>query len=358
MHRLILLTAIALGAACSFAADKNDPDVQSYLTDIIAESGKALGGSFATIATAYTDYYAYSEVYATMEIIGELALSDGKDEVLNACRALLADPDRNTRAAAILYLNQFEGTAAAESHIVQLYKESTPDDVYLLTIFSYPLTVATADGGGEPAPDSALLAAVEADLKSDDPQVRLRGAHFLGYMPNEQTLPLFRQTLKSPDAEVRRFATSCLPRYYVGSDSAVFVASNLEAALQDEDMGVRRAAAAGLTQTGEPGPLAGLLAALKDPDVKTRRLLAQAILNAARASSQPDARTGKEIKKALKAETDPIARCNLANAYAYTQPISAGSYRQLKPSGYWAFFSGNWKEKEMDSYFQELAGGG
>jgi HEAT repeat protein len=335
--------------------------MQPVFAQILADSGKTLGESFASVMTSYNAYSSYADLYTTTQTLTAIAQSDGKEELAKACRAALSNPDKYTRAAAVIYLSQIGDPAMVQPAVSQLYKESTPDDVYLISFLGYPLTgtAATADGVfGTPPPNAGLLEQIEADLKSDDPQARLKAAHFLSYVPDEQTLPLFRAALKNPDPEVRRYVTASLPRCYVGENPQAFIEENLEAALHDENVGVRRVAAAALAQTGEMSAPSKLLAALKDPDLETRRALSQALLTTVRYYPKEDAQLGKDVKAALKAEKDPLVRCNLANAYAYTLPAAEGSYKQLTPNGHWAFFSGTWKEKEMDSYYQELAGGG
>jgi hypothetical protein len=65
----------------------------------------------------------------------------------------------------------------------------------------------------------------------------------------------------------------------------------------------------------------------------------------------------KKSLKRLKAEADGVTRCSLGEAYGAATATEGDPARRLTDDGYWAFFTGQWRENDLDSYYTESDGG-
>ena len=66
-----------------------------------------------------------------------------------------------------------------------------------------------------------------------------------------------------------------------------------------------------------------------------------------------DKDVSKKLLKRLKAEPDGVTRCFLGDAYGAATATEEGCGKSLTDDGYWAFFTGQWREKDIDSYYTE-----
>jgi hypothetical protein len=171
--------------------------------------------------------------------------------------------------------------------------------------------------------------------------------------------PLILEATGNADLDVRRAAIGALPRCYFGDDGAAVVRDHLATALKDADAGVRETAAAALGETGDLDAGPAILPALKDAEPAVRRAGAYALYAVYRYQRPGDDKVRKEILKNLKNEKDPITRTYLGVAYGCAAPDeeNTGAYYDLSDNGYWAFFSGNWAEKDLESYYTTVEGG-
>jgi hypothetical protein len=298
--------------------------------------------------------------YGGMDILSQLSLSDGRAEVARICRAQMESQDKYLRYTAAMFLRDIAGDEAVAPFVLQMYKEATPDDVYVVALFAS--SVAPSDEEENTA-TTDLLAAVAADLRSDDAAARMKAAHFIALVPAPQTLPLMLEALTNADPQVRRLTAGALSRYYVGEEDAAATRDKLKAALKDADAGVREAAVMTLGETGDAAVADDVMALCRDAEPAVRRAAAIGLYTIYGSQRPADAKkTRAQLLKYLKTENDAVARTYLAAAYgyAYADAAAPDTYRELSPNGYWAFFSGSWKEKELDSYYNETgtAGGG
>lgn len=361
--RVVFVIAYAASLAIPAAAETApavSPPANAELAAALGDTAAQLRSSFGPLQAELimSMWTGYQNAYETMDILGRIAQSGGAAELAAACREGLASEDIYTRITAASFLQQIDGPAAVGPFLREEYKRATADDVYVLTIF---LGTALTVGGGESLPGAAdLWPLVAADLNGDDAGARLKAARFLAFTPTKEGEPLFLQALNSPDVAVRRFATASLTKCYVDENSSQMIRDNLVAALKDEDAEIRRTAASSLGQTGETSTLKPLLAALADADVRVRRAAAGAVSSLLRQTANEDKNLPKELVKALKVEKDPLARVYLATAYGSAKAgVEKGvSYCDITPDGYWAFFGGAWKEKDLDKYYAPVEDAG
>jgi len=358
MRNLMLLAAVVAAVAGAARAAETAPapaaPASPELTAALADTSAQMKYSFSALNSQYMNLFQNptASLYTTMDILSQISRSDGAPALREACRAALSSDDLYVRLTAIMYLREIDGAEAVVPALADIYRQVTPDTVYLLTLFSLYDDRAGAAAGNE------LMDAVTADLKSDDPQARLKALTFLDVSGQTDYLPLVREAAASPDVAIRRLAASFLPRYVYGETGATGVRDDLVKLLKDADVEVRTYAAQGLGQVNDAAAVEPLLAALADADAGVRRAAAAALTSSFRMTPPTDKKLAKRFVTLLKAEKDPMVRVALGEAYGYAKYAGAEEpkYGTLNPNGYWAFFAGNWKEKDLDGYFAENSG--
>ena len=88
-----------------------------------------------------------------------------------------------------------------------------------------------------------------------------------------------------------------------------------------------------------------------------RRAAASSVSSLLGYAPTADKDVSKKLLKRLKAEPDGVTRCSLGEAYGAATVKEEGSGKRLTDDGYWAFFTGQWREKDLDSYYTESDGG-
>ncbi len=346
MKRFTFLAIVifSLVAAPALAAEDASADVASTLraaAECLRPVFRALDGqTLYFLAEVLTD-----REFEEMEVLERLADSEqGKEAVAAACREALAGDDPLLNVVAFYFLWEIEG-AEAYAYLADLYDSVGEGDVLILAIAG-AAALARAEHDEVPtAVAEGLYARLERDLASDDKATRLKAAKSIAFMPSERGRALAVSGMGSPDADVRRWCVINLA-YAPPVDYGV-----LEAALGDEDRSVRAAVARRLAGAGEAKFIPPLLASLEDGDVSVRRAAASSIASLLGDVGAADKGVAKKLLKRLKAEGDGVTRCYLAEAYG-AATAKEGNARKLTDDGYWAFFAGEWREKDLESYYE------
>jgi hypothetical protein len=352
MKRFILtpLIIFTLGAAPALVAE-----------DASAEADRILRAAAEYFRPSFRAYYGQA-VYVVIdiganreleevEVLERLAGSErGKEVVAAACREALAGDDPVLKFVAFYFLSEIEGVEA-NAYLPDLYDSLDEGDVFIyMSAFRIPKALDLAPDEGSTGVAEELNDRLERDLASDDKAARLKAAKSICLMPYERAQALAARGMRSPDADVRRWCV--MNRAYA------FPAGSgpIEAALRDEDPSVRAAAARWLADVGDVADadfIAPLLPLLEDREVSVRRAVASSIASILEDAPAADKGVAKKLLKRLKAEGDGVTRCFLAEAYG-AATAEEGHGKGLTDGGYWAFFGGEWREKDLESYYEEL----
>jgi HEAT repeat protein len=349
MKRFTFLAIIifSLGAAPALAAEDAPADVASTLraaAEYLRPVFRALDGqTLYFLAEVLTD-----REFEEMEVLERLADSEqGKEAVAAACREALSGDDPLLKVVAFYFLWEIEG-AEAYAYLADLYDSVGEGDVLILAIAG-ATALARAEHDEVPTVVAeGLYARLERDLASDDKATRLKAAKSVAFMPSERGRALAVSGMRSPDADVRRWCVINLA-YAPTVDYGV-----LEVLLSDDDPSVRAAAARRAADAGEAKFIPPLLASLEDGDVSVRRAAASSIASLLGDVGAADKGVSEKLLKRLKAEGDGVTRCFLAEAYgaATAEDWFGRQLRQLTDDGYWALFAGEWREKDLESYYE------
>jgi HEAT repeat protein len=285
-----------------------------------------------------------------VEILERLADSErGKEVVAAACREALAGDDPVLKFVAFYFLSEIEGVEA-NAYLPDLYDSLDEGDVFIyMSAFRIPKALDLAPEEGPTGVAEELNDRLERDLASDDRAARLKAAKSIKLMAYEPAQALAARGMQSPDADVRRWCVMNLAYAFPAGSGPI------EAALRDEDPSVRAAAArwlADVAYAADADFIAPLLPLLEDREVSVRRAVASSIASILEDEPAADKGVAKKLLKRLKAEGDGVTRCYLAEAYG-AATAKEGYEKTLTDDGYWAFFAGEWREEDLESYYEE-----
>lgn len=294
--------------------------------------------------------------FEEMEVIHRLARSEqGREAVAAACREALAGDDPVVKLVAFNVLSEVEG-AETDAYLLDLYENLGEDYILMLvTIAGTALYQASGEVLAEGA--QGLYDRLAGDLASDDRAARLKAAKLVALMPSERARALAVRGMQSPDADVRRWCVMSVAYAYGVFGESPGAYDAVVAALRDEDPSVRGFAARRLGDTGDANFVPQLLALLDDAEVEVRRAAATSVTSLLRCAATPDKAVSKKLLRRLKGEPDGVTRCFLAGAYG-AATAKEGYEKTLTDDGYWAFFAGEWREKDLDDYYTESESGG
>jgi HEAT repeat protein len=334
--------------------------------DADAEAARILRGAADDLRTTYRaldeqTLYLFAGMstgseFEEMEILERLARSDrGREAVAAACREALAGDDAVVKLVAFHALSRIDRTEA-DAYLPDLYDALGEGDVLMLaTVAETALYLAPDEapaGGAE-----ELYGRLARDLSGDDPAASLKAAKLVALMRTERARELAAEGMRRPDARVRRWCVMALAYAYDGFAQTPPDYGAVEAALRDEDPSVRAFAARRLGNTGDGHFILPLLALLDDADVDVRRAAAGSLSSLLAYSPVKDTDVPKELLERLKAEPDGLTRCRLGQAYGAATVDKEGWARLLTDDGYWAFFTNQWREKDLDGYYTESESG-
>ena len=295
--------------------------------------------------------------FEELEVLERLAGSErGREIIAAACRRAMAGDDPYLQLVAYSLLDEVDPVEAA-SRLPDLYESLGEDDVLMLATIAetalYRGAEETLAPGGE-----ELYGRLERDLGGDDKAARVKAAKIIALMHSDRARELALLGMESPDPAVRRWCViSVVNSSSFLSEESRVDAEAVERALGDEDASVRAFAARRLGSTGDATFVAPLLELLDDEDVSVRRAAAASISTLVTYAAAGDEDVSKKLLKKLKAETDGVTRCRLAEAYGAATAKEEGCGRYLTDDGYWAFFTGGWRRKDLDSYYETYDGG-
>jgi hypothetical protein len=349
---LALVTAAAAGAA---------DDVSAEADRILATAAEGIKTMYRAMDEQTLFLFAGLSVgneFEEFEVLERLARSEGgRETVTAACRRALAGDDPYLSLMAYNLLADVEPAEAA-SRLPDLYESLGEGDVLMLAT----IAETALRGGSEETPTAGgeeLYARLERDLLGDDRAARMKAAKVVALTYSDRARDLAALGMQSPDPEVRRWCVLNVVNSasYLSGEEPVD-AEAVERALADENASVRTFAARRLGSTGDANYIEPLLGILDDADVSVRRAAASSLSTLVMYAPADDKKgVEKKILKKINAETDGVTRCRLAEAYgAATAEEGAGKY--LSDDGYWAFFTGGWREKDLESYYETYAGGG
>jgi HEAT repeat protein len=360
VKRYILQPIIILALATAAVAGAAD--------DVSAEADRILGAAADDIKTMYramderTLYLcaglSVGNEFEEFEVLERLARSEGgRETVAAACRRAMAGDDPYLQLVAYNLLADVDQAEAA-SHLPDLYESLGESDVFMLATIAetalYRGPEETPAPGGE-----ELYARLARDLRGDDKAARLKAAKVIALMHSESARELAAIGIQSPDAEVRRWCVlNVIGSYSYLYEEGSVDAEAVERALGDEDASVRAFAARRLGGTGDAAFVAPLLELLDDADVSVRRAAASS-LSTLLTYASADKKEGveKKLLKKIKAEPDGLTRCRLAEAYGAATATEEGCGRYLTDDGSWAFFTGEWRERDLEGYYETYDGG-
>ena len=354
LHVIVLLPLVTAAAACG-------------AEEVSAEADRILSAAAEDIKTMYraldeNTLFLFAGLsvgndFEELEILERLARSEGGREIIAAaCRRAMAGDDPYLQLVAYNLLGEVDPAEAA-SRLPDLYESLGEDDVLMLATIAetalYRGAEETLAPGGE-----ELYGRLERDLRGDDKAARVKAAKIIALMHSDRARELALLGMESPDPAVRRWCVISVVNSssFLVEEGSVDV-EVVERALGDEDASVRAFAARQLGSAGDATFVAPLLELLDDEDVSVRRAAAASISTLVTYASAGDGDVSKKLLKKLKAETDSVTRCRLAEAYGAATAKEEGYGRHLTDDGYWAFFTGRWRQKDIESYFETYDGG-
>lgn len=334
--------------------------------DADAEAARILRGAANDLRTMYRaldeqTLYLFAGMstgseFEEMQVLERLARSEqGREAVAAACREALAGDDAVVKLAAFYALSEID-PAEADAYLPDLYDGLGEGDVFMLATVAetalYRAPEEVPAGGAE-----ELYGRLERDLGGDDPAASLKAAKLVALMRTDRARELAAGGMRSPDARVRRWCVMALAYAYDGLSEEPADYDAVEAALRDEDPSVRGFAARRLGNTGDAHFVPPLLALLDDADVEVRRAAASSLSTLLAYSPVEDTDVSTKLLKRLKAEPDGVTRCFLGGAFGAATVDKEGWTRLLTDDGYWAFFTNQWREKDLDGYYTESESG-
>ncbi len=340
--------------------------VPAVTADVDAEAARILRGAADDLRTMYRTLdeqtlYLFAGVstgseFEEMGLLERLARSEqGREGVAAACREALAGDDAVIKLVAFYALSEVD-PAEAEAYLPDLYDSLGEGDVLMLATVAETALYRAPDevlaGGAE-----ELYGRLERDLGGDDPAACLKAAKLVALMRTDRARELAASGMRSPDARVRRWCVMALAYAYDGFAETPPDYGAVEAALRDEDPSVRGFAARRLGNTGDAHFIPPLLALLDDADVDVRRGAASSLSSLLAYSPVEGAGVSKKLLARLKAEPDGVTRCFLGEAYGAATVDKEGWARVLTDDGYWAFFTNQWREKDLEGYYTESESG-
>ena len=360
-HILYLIAILPLITAGAGAADDFSVEADRILRGAAEEMGAVYGALDERTVFLFAGMYDGGE-FEEFEILERLARSDeGREAVAEACRRAMAGDDTYLRLVAYSLLAESDPDEAA-GLLPGFYESMSDDDIFLLMTVAETALSGAPEEGPTPGVD-ALYGLLERDLLGDDKAARVKAAKVIALTYSDRGRALAELGLQSPDPEVRRWCIMGTVR------SPIFVAVEepgdgsdgtpvLERALADEDASVRAFAARQVGSAGDPAYVPQLLGLLEDEDVSVRRGAASSLSTLLTYVPADDKKgAAKKILNKLKAEPDGLARCNLAEAYGAATATEEGCGRYLSDDGCWAFFAGEWREGDLESYFETYDSG-
>jgi len=361
VKRFILLTIILLPFVTAAAAPQGDAEEEA--ARIMQSTAETFRGMFTAMDEQTLRPFAGMSAggeFEEMEVLGRLARSEQGREVVGAlCRRAMEGDDPYLKLVAFNFLSDTEEPEEAAAYLPALYESISDDDVYALaTVAGAAFYQAPEE---RPSPGvGELYDRLGRDLQSEDKAARLKAAKFLALsmVPSERARALVALGMQSPDADVRRLCVMNLAYAYDGLAESPADYDAVEAALRDVDASVRGFAARRLGTTGDADFVPALLALLDDKEVSVRRAAAGSISSLLSYAPTADKDVSKKLLKRLKGEGDGVTRCRLAEAYGAASVDKEGWAKSLTDDGYWAFFTGQWREKDLDGYYTESDSGG
>jgi len=296
--------------------------------------------------------------FEELEILERLARSGrGAETIASACRKALASGEPHLQLVAYDLLGKAYPDEAA-ARLPDLYDSLGEDDVVMLAaIAEIALSPPRPEGTAAAGPEG-LYELLERDLRGGDKPARVKAAMLIALTDSDRARSLAVLGLESPDADVRRWCVlSVLNAPGLLAEGGSVEPASVERALNDDDATVRTFAARQLGHAADASLLALLYPLLEDEEVAVRRAAAGSVASLLGYSTAGDKAAAKKLLKRLKAEPDGVTRCSLAEAYGEATKVE-GFSKYLTDDGYWAFFSGEWREKDLDSYYDEFESGG
>jgi hypothetical protein len=350
---LLILTVLATAAAGS--------------ADVSAEVDRSLRSAADYVRTMFRAFdeqtiYAFAGVsmgseFEELEILERIARSErGREVVAAACRQAMNEGDAVLTMLAYNMLAEIDA-ADATFLLPELYETLGDEDVILLATFAdTPLRACSEETPG-PGVD-AFYELIERDLRSGDKAAGVKAAKIVAFMHSDRAAALAAVGMENPDAEVRRWCVlSILTTYYGMEEPSAAAAGVVEAALADEDASVRAFSARQLGMMGDSDYLPQLYELLDDKEVEVRRAAANSVDALLRYAPGAAEAPTKMLLERLRKETDGVTRCYLGEAYGAATTDAEGVGRYLTDDGYWAFYSGEWSEKDLDGYYAECDAG-
>jgi HEAT repeat protein len=333
--------------------------------DVDAEAARILRGAADDLRTMYRTLdeqtlYLFAGMstgseFEEMGLVERLARSEqGREAVAAACREALVGDDAVVKLVAFYALSEID-RAEADAYLPDLYDSLGENDVLMLAAVAETALYRAPDevlaGGAE-----ELYGRLERDLGGDDAAARLKAAKLVALMRTDRARELAASGMRSPDARVRRWCVMALAYAYDGFAETPPDYGAVEAALRDEDPSVRAFAARRLGNTGDANFVPRLLALLDDAEVEVRRAAAGSLSSLLGYSPVEDTGVSKKLLARLKAEPDGVTRCFIGEAYG-AATAEEGWGKHLTDDGYWAFFTGQWRAKDLDGYYTESESG-
>jgi hypothetical protein len=341
------------GAAASADSDAMSAEVDRILHSSADGVRTMFRGFDEKTMMAFAGISAGGE-FEELEVLEHLARSEGGREIVAAsCRKAINEEDTVLRMLAYNMLADID-KAAASSMLPEMYETIADDDIFLLAAIAGNGLYINAEDETDIGNDE-LYALIERDLRGGDKAASLKAAKLVAMMHTDPVRELALVGLENSDPEVRRWCVLSILTSYFSYDEEESSPTRevVEKALADEDATVRSFAARQVGMMGNSDYLPVLYELLEDKDVGVRRAAATAVNMLIGYSPEGVEAPKKLLLKRLHKETDGVTRCYLGETYGVVTADPEGPTRYLSDDGYWAFYSGEWNEKDIDGYFEE-----
>jgi HEAT repeat protein len=345
-------------ATAAAAADSDD--MSAEVDRILRSSAESVRSMFSGLGEDTMLAFAGISVggeFEELEVLEHIARSEGGREIIAAsCRKAVTEGDAALQMLAYTILAEID-QADASAILPEMYATLGSNEVFMLASIASSSLYIDPESTADPGTD-ALYELVERDLREGDGPASLKAAKLVAMMHTERAGELAVIGMESPDPGVRRWCVLSVLTAYYDTEEPSPTRIITEKALADEDATVRSFAARQLGMMGDPEYLPQLYELLEDDDVGVRRAAAasaNSLFSYAPAEDKKDA--AKKLLKKLKAEPDGVTRCYLGQAYGAAASDPEGVGRYLSDDGYWAFYSGEWNEKDIDGYYETYDGG-